>query len=252
MNTFSILYAGQLRFVECINESLPLFKDAKTAHASFHTVIQDGINLNVGSNHSVDTMTITEAVDYVKNISAFNSVDIVEDIEKVNWPLQHIHTAIKGFENIDSDFLILVTSDIVIKNIDVTTLINSLKLSDTPTVYGKKTANNELYNLILILNKAAVDKLYLQGPSEVTKYQSRESQDDLYWKTEYAWFSIFKNLEIKIKKLSGVTSIRYRPNMGSIDNLKNLDYSILEQHFNSYSAAKAAVRYAIKEVRSKL
>lgn len=230
MKSFDIFYAGQLRFVECVNFHHSFIYGYSSIYAALNSKIFTVLTTNIGGSYSINNLTFDASVNYFKNtinvlekdIAVNSAVELLSTIPLTNksFHMQRIVTLLGNLRPTSSMYVVVTSTDsIFLKEQSVLKILDSINDETDPCVYGIVFNGDQLMeSSTLILNVAAVDLIL-----SLTAKNICNSLPTIGHAVEDIWRDIFNYLGIKIVALDPtMRTARLKPNMVSV-NLNEID-----------------------------
>jgi hypothetical protein len=227
MRSFNVLYAGQLRFVECARYHLPKIKGAKSVDAVFVKDVQDDWCKNIGSKYSIDNLTFEQALQKFNQTVNSNSCTIVDPVKynslidittRKYFQYQQLFLTLDHLT--DADVIFLMTPELVFNpraflNLKLITLVTS---QSAPNAYGWVTNSECVHNHFMYFNRLAIKKLK-ENWKKQTFYNFKN--------TEAGWYKLIKDCGVNVVPTNNANMVtkclRYKPNM-DFNKIKNYKY----------------------------
>jgi len=256
MNTFSVTYVGQLRFVECLSTHYKFFKDSYVS-ASITPTIVESWDITPLARHSVyPDKLLDDSIDNLKSNTLINKIHILTDTDYVDYdnhsidffPCNYFFTFAKNCESIKTDYVILMTTDLIFFDLAPQSLfqdsINQHTNTTTPTVYANVVDENDITigTHIIYLNAAAVECVKANWKYALETYLGEEHPFKL--RNEYATWRLFHLCGINcFESLRLPTEIvRFRANM-NFENLNILSSKQLLAEYRKIKQIKLSERW---------
>jgi hypothetical protein len=217
MKSFNVLYAGQLRFVECAQYHLSKIKNANSIDAVFFNDLS-----NTQFKYSVNNLTFNEALEYFTKTINPNSCTVVDHL-KYSRHYPKYRQLLLMIEHIEeTDVVFLMTPELVFNRWSFLNFkfISQFVPQDTPKVFAWSTEKNSIHNHFLYLNRKAIQQL---------KQKWGESSFPFFLHTEECWYHIIKECGIDIvhtRTPSMAKCLKFKPNM---DFTKIRDFKYIEK-----------------------
>jgi len=171
MATFVVFYTGQFRFVECINLHTDVIAQNSGIYAGLSTTINESWKMTLSARHSVNPLkTLEESLTEFKNKNFINCAIIdnsfycvVPEYESVEFfPCEYFFTLGTTIQEINSDYVAVMTTDLIFKNIKaefLNNIVENLISNKKPTAYVRYAdwnKKNQMITYLFFLNKEAV------------------------------------------------------------------------------------------------
>jgi hypothetical protein len=227
MKSFNVLYAGQLRFVECAQYHLPKIKGAKSVDAVFVKEVQDNWKQNIGSKYSIDDLTFEQALtkfNQTVNLNSYTVVDPKKYNSLIDIQIRKYFRYQQLFLTLDhlteADVVFLMTPELVFNrwaflNLKFITLTTS---QSSPKAFGWVTTEGGVHNHFMYFNRLAVNQLKANWKKQ--KFYDLE-------RTEECWYKLITDCGVTIVPTDNAKMttkcLRYKPNM-DFNRIKNYQY----------------------------
>lgn len=225
---FDVMYAGQLRFVECTSNHTSMIRNASNVYAVLTDRLMDNYynNANLGSSFSVTSneLTIEQAVEILKNNTGVSNIKFLPYSEFTNvipidtpayFAFYHLLMILDNIQ--ENDAVVLSTTDSIFWG-DRNSLqrncnrVNNFFNRRIPAACVQSSNDNGLlHNQLIILNRAAVKMLKENWRAAISNFFAGADSDNL--RQEIIWYNIFNYCNIKLLKYTFIDSKRFRANM---------------------------------------
>jgi hypothetical protein len=229
MTSFNVLYAGQLRFVECVQYHKTRIAGAESIDAVFVDSVFDKWQTNIGSKHSINNLSFKESLDFFKQTINPNSC-VVADLQKYSKLIDVNRYRFFIYQQLflmldhltENDVVFFLTPEIVFNS---ETSLTLKEIADTvtqgaPKAFAWVTDSNMLQNHFVYFNRAGVCQL-----KERWKQRSFLNVGDMH--IENLWYKIINDCGVEVvpSELSNMSNycLRFKNNM-DFDKISNYNY----------------------------
>jgi hypothetical protein len=244
MTNFNVLYAGQLRFVECVQHHKIRIAGAESVDAVFVDSVFDKWQTNIGSKHSVNDLSFDESLDFFKQTINPNSC-VVADVQKyiklidVNryrfFIYQQLFLMLDHLK--ENDVVFFLTPEIVFNS---ETSLTFKKIAESipqgaPKAFAWVTGDNMLHNHFMYFNRIGVRRLK-------EHWQSLRFLNVNDMHIENLWYKIITDCGVEVvhSELASMSSycLRFKNNM---DFNQITNYNYLNEKRNQWTIIREGV-----------
>ena len=244
MANFNVLYAGQLRFVECAQYHKMHIEGAGSIDAAFVDSVFDIWNTNIGSKHSINNLNFNESLDFFKqtiNPTSCTVVDVKKyinliDVSKSRFFLyQQLFLMLNHLK--ENDVVFFLTPEIVFNkktSLDFKQIAKSVP-QESPKAFGWVADNNMLHNHFMYFNRLGVRTLK-------ERWHTLRFLDIKDANIENIWYKIITDCGVEVMSSELVNMdnycLRFKNNM---DFDKITDYKYLNEKRNQWTMIREGI-----------
>jgi hypothetical protein len=244
MTNFNVLYAGQLRFVECAQYHKIRIEGAESIDAAFVDSVFDTWKTSIGSKHSIDNLSFNESLDFFKQTINPNSCTVVDVQKYINlidvnryrfFIYQQLFLMLDHLK--ENDVVFFLTPEIVFNK---ETSLNFKQIAESipqgsPKAFGWVTNNNMLHNHFMYFNRLGVRRLK-------ERWQTLRFPNAKDTHIENIWHKIITDCGVEVvpSELAnmGTYCLRFKNNM---DFDKINDYTYLNEKRDQWTMIREGI-----------